>query len=138
MAKQKHPNYPARASVLLECAWEIPFVSKFEGPVDYSDRLLVILFDAAFPRQRSKAPGEQRFAAVVSDGDHLLQPEPLVCLTEQLRNHRHRWPQHSLPSGRYSLTWGGLVPAGSHQLCLRLEQPSHRTRPAARGNARLI
>ena|SRR5204863_2691494 len=27
--------------------------------------------------------------------------------------------QHSLPSGRYSLTWTGLSPAGSHQL-LRL------------------
>src|SRR3954470_3316458 len=26
--------------------------------------------------------------------------------------------QHSLPSGRYSLTWAGLPPAGSHQLCL--------------------
>src|SRR6478736_913191 len=26
--------------------------------------------------------------------------------------------QHSLPSGRYSLTWAGLAPAGSHQLCL--------------------
>ena len=25
-------------------------------------------------------------------------------------------PQHSLPSGRYSLTWAGLAPAGSHQL----------------------
>src|SRR5215467_5492801 len=24
--------------------------------------------------------------------------------------------QHSLPSGRYSLTWAGLPPAGSHQL----------------------
>ena len=28
--------------------------------------------DLAFPRQRSKSPREQRFAAVVSDGDHLL------------------------------------------------------------------
>ena len=87
-------------------------------PARWPPFALVILFDAAFPRQRSKAPGEQRFAAVVSDGDHLLQPEPLVCLTEQLRNHRHRWPQHSLPSGRYSLTWAGLAPAGSRQLCL--------------------
>src|SRR3954470_19337266 len=26
--------------------------------------------------------------------------------------------QHSLPSGRYSFTWAGLPPAGSHQLCL--------------------
>src|SRR3954451_13661690 len=26
--------------------------------------------------------------------------------------------QHSLPSGSYSLTWAGLPPAGSHQLCL--------------------
>src|SRR6266576_6867812 len=26
--------------------------------------------------------------------------------------------QHSLPSGRYSLTWAGLPPAGSRQLCL--------------------
>src|SRR5262245_42394347 len=26
--------------------------------------------------------------------------------------------QHSLPSGRYSLTWAGLPPAGSHQVCL--------------------
>src|SRR5215207_8703207 len=26
--------------------------------------------------------------------------------------------QHSLPSGRYPLTWAGLSPAGSHQLCL--------------------
>src|SRR5215471_3994945 len=24
--------------------------------------------------------------------------------------------QHSLPSGRYALTWAGLSPAGSHQL----------------------
>src|SRR6266700_4296387 len=24
--------------------------------------------------------------------------------------------KHSLPSGRYSLTWAGLSPAGSHQL----------------------
>ena len=39
---------------------------------------LVILFNSTFPRQRTKPPGEQRFAAVVSDDDHLLQPEPLV------------------------------------------------------------
>src|ERR1700730_1728959 len=26
--------------------------------------------------------------------------------------------RHSLPSGRYSLTWAGLSSAGSHQLCL--------------------
>src|SRR6266536_1861502 len=26
--------------------------------------------------------------------------------------------QHSLPSGRLLLTWAGLTPAGSHQLCL--------------------
>ena len=26
--------------------------------------------------------------------------------------------QYSPPSGRYSLTWTGLPPAGSHQLCL--------------------
>jgi hypothetical protein len=43
------------------------------------------LYDAAtsmdddpliFPRQRPKSPREQRFAAIVSNDNHLLQPKP--------------------------------------------------------------
>jgi hypothetical protein len=53
----------------------------------------VILFDSVFPRQRSKSPGEQRFAAVVSDSDYLLQPEPLV-LTARVKE--MDWDHHSV------------------------------------------
>src|SRR6516165_3912525 len=49
--------------------------------------------DLAFPRQRSKSPREQRFAAVVSDGDHLLQPEPLVFAARVEQMH---WDHHSV------------------------------------------
>src|SRR5262249_30152637 len=49
--------------------------------------------DLAFPRQRSKSPREQRFAAVVSDGDHLLQPEPLVLAA---RVEQMDWDHHSV------------------------------------------
>src|SRR5215467_9286462 len=38
--------------------------------------------------------------------------------------------QHSLPSGRYSLTWAGLPPAGSHQLAAGalIQSPRRRAR----------
>src|SRR6516165_11521568 len=54
---------------------------------------IVTLFDSAFPRQRPKSPREQRFAAVVSDGDHLLQPEPLVLTA---RVEQMDWDHHSV------------------------------------------
>src|SRR5262249_56083025 len=59
---------------------------------------LRIWFDRAFPRQRSKSPREQRFAAVVSDGDHLLQPEPLVLAArvEQMDWNHHSVFQHPI------------------------------------------
>src|SRR5215813_4466817 len=48
--------------------------------------------------------------------------------------------QHSLPSGRYSLTWAGLPPAGSHQLAAGalIQSPRQHARaasPAHRGRA---
>src|SRR5262245_40118151 len=41
--------------------------------------------------------------------------------------------QHSLPSGRYSLTWAGLPPAGSHQLAAGalIRSPRRRGRAAS-------
>src|SRR5262245_37041274 len=41
--------------------------------------------------------------------------------------------QHSLPSGRYSLTWAGLPPAGSHQLAAGALIRSPRRRGQQRG-----
>src|SRR5262245_57878863 len=36
-----------------------------------------------------------------------------------LRNHRRRWPRNTRSTKRtLLLTWAGLAPAGSHQLCL--------------------
>src|SRR5262249_56905893 len=59
---------------------------------------LVISFDSAVPRQRSKSPREQWFAAVVSDGDHFLQPAPLVLAArvEQMDWHHHSVFQHPI------------------------------------------
>jgi len=44
--------------------------------------------------------------------------------------------QHSLPSGRYSLTWAGLPPAGSHQLAAGALIRSPRRRARANSAAR--
>jgi hypothetical protein len=45
-----------------------------------------------------KAPREQRFVTVVSDGDHLLQPKPLVLATrvEQMDRDHHSGFQHPI------------------------------------------
>src|SRR5438270_1364811 len=41
------------------------------------------------------------------------------ALPISLRNHRRQWPRNTrYQAGRYPLTWAGLSPAGSHQLCL--------------------
>src|SRR5262249_61926769 len=64
-----------------------------DAPAQWPPHALVILFDRAFPRQRSKSPREQRFAAVVSDGDYLLQPEPLVLTA---RAEQMDWDHHSV------------------------------------------
>src|SRR5262249_39319146 len=65
---------------------------KFGFTGTWPPHALVILFDSAFPRQRCKSPREQRFAAVVSDGDYLLQPEPLVLAA---RVEQMNWDHHS-------------------------------------------
>jgi hypothetical protein len=77
-------NVFARMSKSANYSWEVTsrhgrghYMVNPSGPLHAP----VILFGSAFPRQRSKSPGEQRFAAIVSDSDYLLQPEPLV-LTE--------------------------------------------------------
>src|SRR5436190_14844066 len=45
-------------------------------------------------------------------------PHPRQSLCT-LRNHRRQWPRNTrYQAGRYPLTWAGLSPAGSHQLCL--------------------
>src|SRR5215510_7183281 len=46
--------------------------------------------------------------------------------------------QHSLPSGRYSLTWAGLPPAGSHQLAAGALIRSPRRRASSVGGARNV
>src|SRR6516165_10243236 len=67
-------------------------------PAQWPPHALVVLFDSAFPRQRSKAPGEQRFASVITDCDHLLQPEPLMLAArvEQMDWHHHSVFQHPI------------------------------------------
>src|SRR5215469_10994182 len=48
--------------------------------------------------------------------------------------------QHSLPSGRYSLTWAGLPPAGSHQLAAGalIRSPRRRANPSFAGFVSVI
>jgi len=77
-ARRKRPRRRRAAEQRYELAPYRRTAQKFGFTGTWPPHALVILFDLAFPRQRCKSPREQRFAAVVSDGDHLLQPEPLV------------------------------------------------------------